>query len=242
MLHTKLSDAVLLERLGCSKQTQATYAALSLETSKSISELAQEQCMHRPALYRGIDELMKRGFVVGTTHGKRTLYKKVPRGVLIQAFADDVARLQNTPIKQSEHTSVFSLQKLHGQHAVRDVFDDVVTSSKRGDTFYRITSERSVAEVDALLSPRYRIDRDKKKLERKVISGTQAMQQKRNRLERFIRAIDVETIDFNHNIIELIYGNKIAYIDITKSEALIIEHRALSAFNRALFLSLYKKL
>jgi hypothetical protein len=242
MTTKKLDDATLLERLGYSKQAQATYKALSTNIPKSISEIAREQRMHRPALYRGIDELVPAGFVIPTSHGKRTTYTRASRTTLIHVFAKTTQSLVHKTPPQKEASSVFSLRRLTGAHAIADTFDDVITSSKRGDTFYRVTSERSVREVDALLSPHYRIRRDAKKLERKVISGAHAVQQKRNRLERFIRVIDAQTKSFDHNIIELIYGNKIAYIDISKKESLIIEHAQLAEFHRTLFLSLYKKL
>jgi len=129
-----------------------------------------------------------------------------------------------------------------GFSGIRAVFDDVISHTPRGGTFYRYTSERDLASVNRYLSPSYRALRDKRKLERLVISNPVSAKQKRPRLERFIKYIQSEADLFDQNIIQLVYGSRLAFIDLNSEEAFIIEDPSLAAFQKVIFSQLYKLL
>ena len=99
-----------------------------------------------------------------------------------------------------------------------------------------------MAKVNRYLSPNYRIAREKKKLERLVISNPISGKQKRPRLERFIKYIPSEANLFDQNIIHLIYRDRFSFINLNTEKAFIIEDKALADFQKVIFNQLYKKL
>ena len=134
------------------------------------------------------------------------------------------------------------IKVLEGKKGIGYVFSDVVNSLQKGETFYRYTSEKDLDKVNSYLPKDYRQRRDAKHLERLVISNTVSGKQKKPRLERFIKFIPPEDAQFNQNIIQLIYGNKIAIIDLNKEMSIILQNQLLADFQKTIFKLLYKKL
>jgi len=118
----------------------------------------------------------------------------------------------------------------------------VVAHCKRGEMFFRYTSEQDLAKVNTYLTNDYRNKRDKKKLERMVISNYVSGKQKKSRLERFVRFLPEETEQFEQNVIQLVYGSRVTMIDLTKEEVMIIENKRLADFQKSIFKVLYKRL
>ena len=54
--------------------------------------------------------------------------------------------------------------------------------------------------------------------------------------------VDTTRVCWQDNVIEIIYGNKVAYIDLNSESAFIIENEKIAAFQRKLFLLLYDRL
>lgn len=236
----------IFKRIGFGKNAHKIYQRL-LESKKPmlVAHIAGAVGVARPEIYRSLAELLDKKFVAKVLNGKRVSYKaESPR--LIEAEFKKVAREVSaaTELRAAkkekdlpEHTQHFK-----GFSGIRAVFDDVVEHTPRGETFYRYTSERDLDEVNKYLSPTYRTLRDKKKLERLVISNPFSGEQKRSRLERFVKFMPSEVEAFDQNIIQLIYGNRLAFINLNTEEAFIIEDKSLSDFQKVIFRQLYKKL
>jgi len=146
-----------------------------------------------------------------------------------------------------------AMRYFEGPSSVTAIFNDVVEHSKRGDIFYRYTSEKNLDDVNRLLPADYRKRRDAKRLERLVISNPESGSRKRSRLERFIkflgsstdadhRPVSAEKELFHQNAIQLIYGDRIALIDLNTHIGLIIENKTLAEFQKTIFRALYKRL
>lgn len=132
---------------------------------------------------------------------------------------------------------------LSGKEGTKRVFDDIVRSLPKGDTFYRYSSNIDGQEKKDKYVPRgYRKMRDDKKLERQVITNQVTAQRKINKLDRFIKVIPQDFGAFVHNVTELIYGDKTAFIDYNSETAMIIESKKIADFQRHIFKVLYKKL
>ena len=132
---------------------------------------------------------------------------------------------------------------LQGRDGTKRVFDDIVRSLKKGDVFYRYSSNTDGQEKKDKYVPRgYRKMRDEKKLERQVITNEQTGAQKVAKLDRFIKIMPNDFGPFEHNVTEIIYGDKIAYIDYNSETAMIIESKKIADFQRHLFKMLYKRL
>lgn len=235
----------LLATLGFGVSAAPVFEALHAHGVLSMSEIVRLAGVYRPAAYRGIRELIEAGFVTPVPHGKRTRYHAAPKAELVKAFERLVVEGKETvaahAAKEAHDTHVGVVVR-EGKAAVAAVFDEALMHTKRGDTVYRYTSERNLEEVNALLSPQYRALRDKKQVERLVISNAASATQKRARLERFIKILGSEREPFEQNIIKLIYRDTVAVVDLSLLRVYTIENTQLADFERTVFAALYKRL
>jgi len=236
-----MNIATILKRLGHSTLEAKIYCAVSTLGTASITDISHATGLHRPSVYRGVAALIRGNLMSAHAQGKRLQYRAVAEKVIIKMWQN--TKNDYRPQEKQERSPLHkSLKVSIGQEAVRDAFDHVVDTLRRGDTFYRITSEKSLDEVNALLSADYRRKRDAKRLERLVISNSSSRSKKQKRLERFIRYIDTENTNFNQNIIELIYADFVSFIDLTKYEVITIQNAQLASFERVRFEVLYAAL
>jgi sugar-specific transcriptional regulator TrmB len=233
--------------MGFGVSSAPVYATIEKYGELSVSDIVRHGRLHRPAVYRGLAELRKWGLITLRTHGKRVRYRTTGREVLKEVFQRYVQTAKEGigSEKSGAHYSTLEthgLQLFRGAAAIREIFADVLNTTKRGDIFYRITSERDLNEVNSFLPKNYRKMRDEKRLERLVISNIHSGSQKKKRLERFIRFIGTEAEAFLDNVIKLIYGDTVAYIDITKKMGYIIRNEHIANFEKTIFKNLYRKL
>jgi len=235
-----------MQRLGLGKNAHKVYAVLLKQrTPVLVTEIARELEIDRPEVYRNVTKLLSKKFIKKELRGKRKAYSAEDPERIIQAFQATGTDAENTVDnlkKKSARLLPAHIRYFTGFTGIRAVFDDVIQETPRGGTFYRYTSERDLAKVNRYLSSSYRTLRDKKKLERLVISNPVSGKQKRPRLERFIKYIHPENDLFDQNIIQLVYGDFLAFINLNNEEAFIIRDPALAQFQKTIFKQLYKKL
>lgn len=239
----------IFDRLGFGKYSARVYEAIRTHTPLSATEIITQAKIHRPAAYRAIAELLGANLISIKKIGRRNFYAAEDTERLLSLFMGNISqakkiinKIERKKSRQQEPTLNSPIQLLKGPKGIRAAFDDVILHMRRGQTFFRYTSERDLESVNKYLSPGYRERRDKKHLERLVISNPLSGSQKRPRLERFIKFIPAETNHFDQNIIELIYGDRVSFIDLNTEEALIIENASLADFQKVIFKQLYKKL
>jgi predicted transcriptional regulator len=240
---TKLSKIFAL--LGMHKHAAAVYVAIRESSPILAASIAAKIRIYRPAVYRALSELLNAGFISKKKIGGRTYYVPENAQRIIGAFThglEGIAQSVDALEVGDMRMAGSSLRILSGFGGVRQTFDDVIEHTKARDTFYRYTSERNLGAVNRYLSPHYRARRDKKRLERLVISNPTSGSQKRPRLERFIKYIPKDANLFEQNIIQIVYGDRVAFIDLNKEEAVIIENAALADFQKVIFAQLYKRL
>ena len=227
----------VLEHLGFPKHSGTIYESIT-KHPLSVSEIARKTKTYRPAVYRALDAMIATGLVIRVGTEARPLYKAGDRRRIWKLFtteARELSRIDNP----TEHAAV---QFFSGKTGITRLFDDVVAHTKRGDTFYRYTSERDLTTVNKYLSKGYRKHRDTKRLERLVISNRESGDQKRPRLERFIKYLGSDTDPFDQDAIQLIYGNRVAFIDIANEQGIVIENERLASFQKQIFRALYRTL
>jgi sugar-specific transcriptional regulator TrmB len=238
---------ILLERLGLGKTEIATYIYLVQHGEHSISDISRSLSIHRPLIYKALEELQEKGIASITFKGKQKRYiAENPaklRTIVKDLTVDLEEALPDLEDLYVPRSSKPAIKYFEGRKGITAVFADVVTSLKKGETFYRYTSEKDLDKVNSYLPKDYRKIRDEKKLERLVISNPISGSKKKARLDRFIKFIGTDDVTlFQQNAIQLIYGNKIALIDLNSESSLIIENQTLADFQKAIFKMLYKKL
>lgn len=235
----------IFARLGFKKNAGLIYESLRQNGPLVASHIARASKIHRPAVYQTLHALLNTKLISVKKVGKRNYYTAVDERRLIPLFIKNLENIvKNIPERKSSGTGADSgiIRIFQGAKEIGAVFDEVIEHTKRGDTFYRYTSERDLEAVNRYLSPNYRKHRDNKRLERLVISNPVSGRQKRPRLERFIKFIPPEASLFDQNIIQIIYANRVAFIDLNIEQAIIIENAALADFQKVIFKQLYRKL
>ena len=236
----------LLKRLGFSEHEVLVYLDLSENGSRTIMDISRTQNIFRPAVYKAIARLKERGLLIEEYIGKRKHYStqepKELRDIVKDISIDLEETLPDLEDIYSKKDQESTIKILEGKKGIGFIFSDVVNSLQKGDTFYRYTSEKDLDKVNSYLPKDYRQRRDAKRLERLVISNTKSGNQKKPRLERFIKYIPQENEQFEQNIIQLIYGDKIAIIDLNTENSFIFKNKLLADFQKTIFKLFYKRL
>lgn len=131
--------------------------------------------------------------------------------------------------------------------SVTNVFEDILTTLKKGSVYYRYSSVskdfyNSKLTHNPYLSQTY-FDRQKnKQLERLVITGEETNRNMKQELDVTVKEIPEKYDPFGDNITQIIYGDKVAFIDYEAESSVIIESKRFANFQKKLFLLLYRKL
>jgi sugar-specific transcriptional regulator TrmB len=236
----------IFSRLGLEKHASDVYELLwNQKDPLLLAHIAKRIGVARPQVYRVVESLLEKRFIKKIKNGKRTYYAAENPRRVEEAFTNISKKVSDKSERYAakrEKELPEYIRFFRDFSGIRAVFDDVIAHTPRGDTFYRYTSEKDLASVNKYLSPLYRSRRDQKKLERLVISNPVSGKQKRPRLERFIKYVQPDADVFDQDIIQLVYGKRVAFININTEEAFIIEDAALASFQKSIFKQLYKKL
>lgn len=237
----------ILEKIGLNKHESAIYLALLELGPSHIAQISEKTSIHRPLVYKALPSLLEKKLVTETKRAKRKIYMAEPPNRLETMF-DDLRIDFFEALPQLEDQYSVSDQKprvrfLQGRDGTKRVFDDIVRSLKKGDIFYRYSSNTDGQEKKDKYVPRnYRKMRDEKKLERQVITNAQTAKQKIAKIERFVKIMPDDFGPFEHNVTEVIYGDKVAFIDYGSETAMIIESKKIAEFQKHIFKMFYKKL
>jgi sugar-specific transcriptional regulator TrmB len=235
----------IFKRIGLPKHADAVYKTLEKKGPMLVTDICKTAELYRPAGYRALAALEQCHFVFHSKYGRRKRYHAASPVLIANAFSKtsaEVARKMAKKAVEDEQYQQKEIRFLDGFKGIRAAFDDAISHSKRGETFYRYTSEKDLDAVNRYLSKNYRARRDQKKLERMVISNPISGKRKKPRLERFVKYIPEEASLFDQNIIQLVYGDRVTLIDLNAERVLIIENKALADFQKVIFRQLYDKL
>lgn len=236
----------LLTQIGVSKVARASYLALFSSGALSITDLAKRAKLYRPQTYEALEELKGRGLVSALPKGKRVLYLAAPpskiRDLLAELLAKVEVALPELETAYRRDKNMPAIIAYEGRSGVTSVFADLIDSQKRGETFYRYSSEKDLDRTNTYLPRDYRKKRDAKGLERFVITAPRIGKGKKMRMERAMKYIPEGFDLFDQDVIELVYANKIAFIDLNTETSFIIENAKLADFHKKLFRLLYQKL
>ncbi len=236
----------VLAQVGLTPHESATYLDLLQNGEATLGTLAKRTGLYRPALYKILPTLTEKG-LVGRAHtkGKQQHYRAESPERLETLFENAKLRLHDAlPELASLYTNRENrpvVRFLEGVAGVRSVFADLLATLSKGDIFYRYSSIKTLPSR-TYLPPQYEEIRDRKQLERLVITNAPMAKSKPPRLERETKVVPPEFDLFDDNVSHIIYGNKVAVIDYNTETAIIIESKIIADFQRKLFVLLYRKL
>jgi sugar-specific transcriptional regulator TrmB len=236
----------LLQTLGLSSEESTVYLALLEHGAGNVSDIARRAKLHRPGVYQILPVLVEKGLVSLVPHGKQRWYAAEPPDKL-QTLIDDARAEFERILPELERAYAVNTKKplvksFDGVQGIRFVFEDLLRTLKRGDTFYRYSAQHEFAEGERYLPAQYRERRDGKGLQRFVITSSAVMKKKKPRLERAIKVVPPKYGLFDFGITQLVYGDKIAFIDYNTDTATIIENPVIAKFQATLFKILFDQL
>lgn len=237
----------ILQKIGLSKNEATIYLALLDLGPSRISQVSRKTSIHRPLIYKALPSLLEKKLITQSKRAKGTFYIAEPPNRLETLFDDlKLDFFEILPDLEDSYSSNEQKPKvrfLEGKDGTKRTFDDVVRSLKTGDTFYRFSSNRDGQEKKDKYVPRiYRKMRDAKKLQREVITNSQTSVHKTPKLDRFAKVMPPDFGSFEHNVTEIIYGDRVAFIDYNSETSMIIESKNIARFQEQIFKTLYKRL
>jgi sugar-specific transcriptional regulator TrmB len=238
----------VLTKIGLTEKEAGLYASLIESGPATVSVISKNTGLHRPIVYKVLPGLQEKGLVTVSPKGKLRYYvAESPEKLqlLLDAVADT---LKNDAIPELKGLfQSFSrrptVKVLEGQKGVTFVFEDLLASLKTGETYYRYSSVReSLYDTNKYLPVNYKERRERKKIERLVITSEAVRKRLEPSLDREEKIVPAKYDLFDDNITQLIYADKVAFIDYNSETALIIENPILANFQKKLFKLLYGKL
>lgn len=238
----------ILQSLGLQKHEISLYLALLELGNASIADLVRQTRLHRPVVYTWLDSLIHKDLASLSIKGKRKIYfAESPKK--LQALVQDLSvcledSLPELVGKYEKHEAEKPKVKFfHGKNVVRSVYEDVLDSCKRGNIFYRYESPKSFLIQDAMLPPAYfeRICKNKE-IQKFIITNEKTLKTKKPVPERKAKAVPASLDIFDYDITQIVYKNKVAFIDLPGSTAWIVENERFARFQERLFRLLFEKL
>ncbi len=234
----------LLTAVGLTKNEAAIYMDLITYGTQTISSISRTCKLHRPAIYRSMPHLKEKGLVSERQVGKLIYYAAEPPERL-RTLLEAVHEELNTVIPQLtqlQNNKTPIVKRLDGRAGVHAVYEDILRSLKKGEEFYRYSSESAEDILTVGLPKNYEKIRDQMQLERLVITNPDYVASREPSLEETLRVVPEEFLPFDYGVSQIIYGNKIAFIDYTQPIATIIENPTLAKFQRDIFKMLFRRL
>jgi sugar-specific transcriptional regulator TrmB len=236
--------STLLTTIGLTKTEAAVYMDLLEYGTQTISSIARTSKMHRPAIYASIPTLKEKGLISERRVGKLIHYAAEPperlRSLLVPVHEELDALIPQLSKLQNNKTP--TVRRLDGKVGVHAVYEDILRTLKKGDVFYRYSSENKKDLQRIGLPKDYETKRNEMQLERLVISNPEYIASREPALEESLKVVPKQFLPFDYHVSQIIYGDKIAFIDYSQPIATIIENPVLAKFQKDIFKMLFRKL
>lgn len=236
----------IIKKLGLTDKECKIYLTLVQNGPSKISVLARKSGMHRPTIYQTLPGLQSKGLVTSTIKGKQKIFIAEPPKKLLNLFEEFKQQFEEAMPEIEEmyqaHDNRPIVKVLEGKQAMKFIHDDLVNSQKRDDIYYRYTSNTDMKQLEKYLPKDYEKKRDDKSLQRYIINNEKITEQAIPHINRFIKTMPAKYGLFVHGVSQLIYANKIAFIDYNTETVLIIENKKIAEFQKTIYKALYDRI
>lgn len=236
-----------LMNAGLTKIEAKAYGSLAERGMLSVAEVARHGGLHRPAAYKALSSLISKGLVKTVVAGKRKTYtaespEKLER-LMDESHANAKEALRELTLVAKRPGLRPKVTYGEGKKAIQDAFSDVVHTLQRGDTYFRYSSGAMPDRKQEKYIPKdYRETRDRKGLERLIITNVPTQKVHGKRLGREVKVVPPDFDLFEYNITQFIYGDKVTTIDYNTETAITVENSVIAEFQKKIFKLLFKKL
>ena len=243
-MKTKHQNSVL-EKIGFSREESVVYMTLLEIGPCSISNLVRKTGLHRPKVYSILAVLMDKELIGIMPKGKQKQY--------VAESPDKIEKLF-TSLEEQFNKEIQSLYESYetkgkkpivtyaeGDKSLVNAYSDIVHSLKKNDTYYRYSSALTLNRKKYVPKD-YREVRDRKNLERLIITDESSKKGQSIRLGKTVKAVPNDFDLFDYNISQVIYGDKVVFIDYNSKTTITIKNPMIAEFQKKIFKLLFKKL
>lgn len=236
----------ILEQCGLSKHEASIYLSLIENGPSLVAQICKDTGYHRPTVYKHLHILQDRGLLSVVTSGKQKFY--TPEDPIKLKNSLDKFKLELEPVL-SELQQTYEQRERRpavkffiGRKGIQFILTDLVSSLKRDDVYYRYSSHKVAHVLEKYIPPGLREEREQKHLQRFMITDQLTNWQKKPNISRDHRLLPPGSDFFEENLMQLIYKNKVAFIDIESETGIIIENPIIASFQKRTFKILYNLL
>lgn len=236
-----------LSQIGLHTHEQKIYLTLLDLGSTSLTTLVDKTKLHRPTVYKHIKILQEKHLVSYTFIGKRKFYSATSPETLnhiAQNIPETIEHIVST-LKPRYERQVKKphIQWFQGADVATWIYQDVLSSCKKGDIFYRYESPKNYKDMDMYLPKEYfnRVCK-KKEIEKFVITNEKTAKTKPSVLERKSTYVPKSFDVFEYDITQIIYSDKVAFIDFQNKLGWIVQSGSFAYFQKQLFRLLFSHL
>lgn len=232
---------------GCDAHESAIYSGLILNGPQTAYRIAKLAAIHRIAADAAIASLAKRGIITKQRRGERTVYIANSPTFLRDALRNQTAKAE-AYLTELEHVHgnrkvVEGITVLTGTEEIKSLFIDIVTSLDREGVFYRFIACGPDIDVESFVPPEYRPLRDAKAIQQMAItSATMRGKPYKKGMGCLWKTLPAKEEAFEYGAGQIVYGDKVAFIDYHQKKAFIIESAAIAAMLKAAHRALYSRL
>jgi len=237
----------ILENIWLTKIEAKIYLCLLEKWGLNISEISLFSSCNRVQVYTAIPRLKETRLISESLKGKRKIYFSENPENLENIFYEQKHNFQSTisllKEKYDKKNSVPQLKVFYTQESIKHIFNDIIETLNVWETYYRYSS-RKQDHLRGFLGESYKKKRDKKQIQRMVITSSELMKFKNNKqvLNREMIGIPKKYDLFEDNITKVIYGNKVAIFDYNSETSFVIENKKFADFEKKIFKLLFKYL
>ncbi len=239
-----MKKSSILEQLGFNKNEALVYESLLKLGKAKIAAIVREAGLHRPLVYKALPKLIEKGLVSVMPKGKGREYVPASPEKLERLFKDremeffrNVEDLHSMYEKQGKKPIITVTE---GVKAIKDAYSTMIHTLKKNGRYYRYSSTRALREK--YVPKDYREIRDKKQLERLVITNMPSKLRSKERLGRTVKAIPSDYDLFEYDISQFMYEDKVVFADYNTNTVITIKNPIIAKFQKKLFKLLFKKL
>ena len=188
--------------------------------------------------------MLEKGIILRSISGKTVTYiasdPEKLEGLLQDLHQDFSAVLPDLRSKFSKKRSEDRVEIYDGNGAIARLYEDIGRTLPVDGVYYRYTSRSDENRKNGDTYVVYKKLREEKRIRRLVIMSESGLKHKKADKDRGIVTVPSRFDAFDDNFQKIIFGNKIALVDLLAERAYVIENVDLAKFETKLFKFLYK--
>ena len=239
-------ETSLLQNLGLDQHEAFIYEKLLEKETNSITDIEKLTKLHRPQIYAAIDKLLEKSLVHVVVKGKRKFYTATSPQLVEQIFArkekeffDYVESLHKKYEKSHSHKPEVTFSE--GKEAIQKTYMDIPNEVKKDEMYYRYMPVSKLYR-SKYIPKNYRESRDKKGLERMIITNKHTMHERSNHLTRTVKAVPAHFDLFEYEMSLTMFNDKVVLVDFETESVIEIKHERFAEFQKKVFKLLFSKL